>query len=110
MPIHDYECAACGHRFDALQAAGAAPLKKCPECGRLRLLKCASAPSFQLKGAGWRKPAAKPASPKRRRVGHTLDSGPAHSHDHDPPAGGGQAERGGHGHSHGPGHKHHHHH
>jgi putative FmdB family regulatory protein len=110
MPIYDYECGACGHRFDALQSVGAAPLRKCPECGRARLQKCASAPSFHLKGGGWRKPAAKPATPKRRTVGHTLDSGPAHSHDDDhAPAAASKGPQADHGHSHGPGHKHHHH-
>jgi putative FmdB family regulatory protein len=115
MPIYEYECAACGHRFEALQSAGATLLRKCPACARLRLARCTSAPSFHLKGGGWRKPAAKPAATRRRKVGHTLDSGPVHSHDHDPapgPAPGiasGQGHAHGHGHAHGPGHKHHHH-
>jgi putative FmdB family regulatory protein len=110
MPIFDYECGACGHRFDALQSTGAAALRRCPACGRMRLEKCASAPSFHLKGGGWRKSAAKPATPRRRTVGHTLDSGPVHSHDADASAGHAGEARGGsdHGHSHGPGHTHHH--
>lgn len=34
MPTYDYECSACGHRFDKFQSITADPIKKCPECGR----------------------------------------------------------------------------
>ncbi|HLW74924.1 MAG TPA: zinc ribbon domain-containing protein [Gammaproteobacteria bacterium] len=53
MPIYEYECQACGHQFEALQKVSDAPLKKCPECGKPKLRKLMSAPSFRLKGGGW---------------------------------------------------------
>lgn len=53
MPIYEYECAACGHYLDALQKVSDAPLKKCPACGKPKLRKLISAPSFRLKGGGW---------------------------------------------------------
>lgn len=53
MPIYEYECSACGHRLEALQKVSDAPLKKCPECGKSKLQKLLSAPSFRLKGGGW---------------------------------------------------------
>ena len=53
MPIFDYQCEACGHHFDILQKAGEGALRKCPECGKLKLRKLLSAPSFHLKGGGW---------------------------------------------------------
>ena len=34
MPTYDYECAACGHKFDKFQSITAAPIKKCPQCGK----------------------------------------------------------------------------
>jgi len=37
MPTYEYECDACGHRFDEFQSITAKPLRKCPECGRLKL-------------------------------------------------------------------------
>jgi putative FmdB family regulatory protein len=112
MPIFDYECSACGHRFDALQKAGAGALRKCPGCGKLGLRKLLATPSFQLKGAGWRKPAApekgrKPRGGKPKLLGHTLDSGPAHSHD-DHGHGGHTHSHGGVTHTHGAGGKHSH--
>ena len=33
MPRYDYSCAACGHRFEAVQPITAEPLDTCPECG-----------------------------------------------------------------------------
>jgi putative FmdB family regulatory protein len=53
MPIYEYECQACGHQFEALQKVSDAPLRKCPECGKPKLRKLMSAPSFRLKGGGW---------------------------------------------------------
>ena len=53
MPIYEYACQKCGHEFDALQKVSDGPLKKCPECGALRLRRLVSAPQFRLKGTGW---------------------------------------------------------
>lgn len=53
MPIYEYECQACGHRLEALQKVSDKPLKKCPDCGKPKLHKLMSAPSFRLKGGGW---------------------------------------------------------
>jgi predicted nucleic acid-binding Zn ribbon protein len=36
-----------------MQKISDAPLKKCPECGKSRLVKLVSAPVFRLKGGGW---------------------------------------------------------
>ena len=33
MPIYEYECKTCGHRFEELQNIHDAPVKTCPECG-----------------------------------------------------------------------------
>ena len=34
MPTYDYECDACGHKFEKFQSITAAPIKKCPVCGK----------------------------------------------------------------------------
>lgn len=112
MPIFEYQCEACGHRFDVLQRTDEAAPGKCPACGKPGLQRALSTPHFQLRGGGWRK--APPRDPRvsrnRRGVGHTLDSGPAHSHDHptDHGTSGHTHSHGGHTHSHGPGDKHRH--
>ena len=37
MPTYDYECRACGHRFDELQSFSEPPLTKCPACKKNKL-------------------------------------------------------------------------
>lgn len=34
MPTYEYECGACGHRFEKFQSMTEAPVKKCPECAK----------------------------------------------------------------------------
>ena len=53
MPIYEYACDACGHKFETLQKMSEEPLKECPECHDLKLRRLVSAAAFQLKGTGW---------------------------------------------------------
>lgn len=53
MPIYEYECKQCGHRFEQLQKITDAPLQICPNCTQSSLTKLVSNTSFQLKGGGW---------------------------------------------------------
>ncbi len=34
MPTYDYECQACGHTYELFQSIKAAPVRKCPKCGK----------------------------------------------------------------------------
>ena len=52
MPLYEYQCDACGHRFEAIQKFSDAPLEQCPKCGGA-IHKLQSAPAFHLKGSGW---------------------------------------------------------
>ena len=53
MPIYEYQCTDCAHKFDELQKMDDAPLIDCPQCNKASLVKLVSAPSFRLKGSGW---------------------------------------------------------
>ncbi len=53
MPIYEYACGSCEHRFETIHKASEAPLRDCPECGDSALKKLISAPVFRLKGSGW---------------------------------------------------------
>ena len=53
MPIYEYACHSCTHRFETIQKAAEDPLRDCPECGEPALKKLLSAPVFRLKGGGW---------------------------------------------------------
>jgi putative FmdB family regulatory protein len=52
MPLYEYECTKCGHRFEKIQKFSDKPIKKCPECGG-RVEQTISAPAVQFKGSGW---------------------------------------------------------
>ncbi len=52
MPLYEYECTACGHRFETIQKFSDPPLETCPKCGGT-VRKLQSAPAFQFKGSGW---------------------------------------------------------
>ena len=52
MPLYEYKCKKCGHRFEKIQKFSDPPVKKCPECGG-RVEQVLSAPAVQFKGAGW---------------------------------------------------------
>ena len=36
MPTYDYVCRNCDHEWELFQSIKAGPIRKCPECGRLR--------------------------------------------------------------------------
>ena len=52
MPLYEYKCEKCGHRFEKIESLSASVTKKCPKCGGKaeRLL---AAPAIQFKGSGW---------------------------------------------------------
>lgn len=52
MPLYEYQCDACGHRFEIIQKFSDPPVEKCPSCGGI-VRKLQSAPAFQFKGTGW---------------------------------------------------------
>src|SRR6266404_245884 len=52
MPLYEYECKKCGHRFENIQKFSDPMLKKCPECGG-KIEQMISAPAIQFKGSGW---------------------------------------------------------
>jgi putative FmdB family regulatory protein len=54
VPTYDYECKACGHRFETFQGIKDATLKKCPKCGKLKLNRLIGAGAgFLFKGSGF---------------------------------------------------------
>jgi len=52
MPLYEYQCKKCGHRFEKIVKFSDKPLKKCPECGGV-VEQTISAPAVQFKGSGW---------------------------------------------------------
>ena len=52
MPLYEYECEACRHRFEQIQSFSDPPIEKCPVCGA-PVRKLMSMPAIQFKGSGW---------------------------------------------------------
>jgi putative FmdB family regulatory protein len=53
VPLYEYLCDACGHRFEQIRKFSDPPLEVCPKCGEHKIQKLFSSPAIQFKGAGW---------------------------------------------------------
>jgi putative FmdB family regulatory protein len=54
MPTYDYECDACGHKFEAFQGISEDVLKKCPKCKKSKLRRLFGAGAGLIfKGSGF---------------------------------------------------------
>lgn len=52
MPLYEYQCKKCGHRFERIQKFSDKPLTACPEC-KGKVEQVLHAPAVQFKGSGW---------------------------------------------------------
>ncbi|HUE88619.1 MAG TPA: FmdB family zinc ribbon protein [Vicinamibacterales bacterium] len=52
MPLYEYQCDACGHRFEVIQKYADPPVDTCPKCAG-SVHKLFSSPAIQFKGSGW---------------------------------------------------------
>jgi putative FmdB family regulatory protein len=52
VPLYEYQCKKCKHKFEKIQKFSDPPVKKCPECGS-PVEKVMHAPNVQFKGTGW---------------------------------------------------------
>lgn len=54
MPTYEYHCDACGNDFEQFQSITAAPIKKCPKCGKNKVRRLISAGAGLIfKGSGF---------------------------------------------------------
>jgi putative FmdB family regulatory protein len=81
MPIYEFECGQCGHRFDRLQKLSDTDPTICPTCQQPALHRRVSAPSFRLAGSGWYETDFKKDGDKKRNLagGGDAASKPADS-------------------------------
>ena len=52
MPLYEYQCKKCKHKFEKIQKFSDPSIRKCPECGS-PVEKVMHAPAVQFKGTGW---------------------------------------------------------
>ncbi len=52
VPLYEYLCSKCGHRFEKIENHTASVTKKCPKC-RGKAERVLTPPAIQFKGSGW---------------------------------------------------------
>ena len=52
MPLYEYECDACGGRFEIIQKFSETT-EQCRRCGKGPVRRLMSSPAIQFKGTGW---------------------------------------------------------
>jgi putative FmdB family regulatory protein len=53
MPLYEYECESCKHKWEENKKMSAAKTTTCPECKEEKAKRLISLSAFQLKGSGW---------------------------------------------------------
>ena len=80
MPLYEYECDTCHHRFEVIQKFSDALVSECPKC-KGPVHKLFSSPAIQFKGTGWyitdyaKKSGAAAGSSKGEGAGSGSNSG-----------------------------------
>jgi putative FmdB family regulatory protein len=70
VPLYEYQCEKCQHRFEKIQKFSDPLVKKCPKCGG-PVHQLLSAPAVQFKGSGWY------VTDYARKAGGSSESGAA---------------------------------
>ena len=65
MPIYDYVCGDCGHRFEVLHGLNEDGPHRCPLCGGA-VARAFAPPTIVFKGSGWARVDRRAASASRR--------------------------------------------
>jgi len=53
MPLYEYQCEACGKRFEVIRKFSDPPLDTCQLCVKGPIQRLLSSPAIQFKGSGW---------------------------------------------------------
>ena len=53
MPLYEYQCDACGHRFELIQKFSDPAPAACTACTKGPMRRLQSSPAIQFKGSGW---------------------------------------------------------
>lgn len=67
MPVYDYVCSACGHRFEVFHGLSEAGPAQCPLCGG-RVSRAFAPPTIVFKGSGWAKKDRRSTGAPRKRI------------------------------------------
>lgn len=75
MPTYDYVCDACKHAFEKFHSMKDEPIKKCPECGKLKVRRLlGTGGGIIFKGTGFYQTDYKPSSAAKSSKKDSGDS------------------------------------
>ena len=74
MPTYEYECTACGHRFEIFQKFSDKPKTRCPVC-QSKLRKVYHAAGVIFKGEGWYATDSRASSEKSKFASDKKEGG-----------------------------------
>lgn len=77
MPRYDYDCAACGLRFEVVHGVHGSAPEACPHCGKGPIRKAFAPPTIHFKGSGWAKKERRATSAGSSRASGDGDSAAA---------------------------------
>ena len=92
MPTYDYRCHECGHAFEKFQSITASSVRKCPECGKLKVKRLLGAGAgIIFKGNGfyqtdYRSDSYRKAAEKDKPAGDSKAAGGSDSESEGKPA------------------------
>jgi putative FmdB family regulatory protein len=75
VPIYDYVCSQCGHRFEVLHGLNEAGPRHCPGCGGA-VSRAFAPPTILFKGSGWARMDRRATSGPRREPKARPEDGP----------------------------------
>jgi putative FmdB family regulatory protein len=67
VPIYDYVCSGCGHRFEVFHGLNESGPHRCPECGGA-VSRVFAPPTIVFKGSGWAKVDRRATSSPRKEA------------------------------------------
>lgn len=74
MPIYDYECRDCGHKFDEFGRITDHPVAQCPACGRFGVVRLISGATVVVE-MGSREYFRRVIEPEAKRIAGRVGSG-----------------------------------
>lgn len=74
MPLYDYDCAACGRRFEVIHGLYESGPTTCPLCGKGPVRKAVTASAVHYKGSGWAKKERRSTSRKSAEKGESSET------------------------------------
>jgi putative FmdB family regulatory protein len=75
VPIYDYVCGSCGHRFEVFHGLSEAGPHQCPACGG-PVSRAFAPPTIVFKGSGWAKVDRRATGAPARKAAKTPGDAP----------------------------------